>query len=437
MTNLDAQDPSVIHEKETHSQEPTKEGVLKRFAWIVRYMGVAAVILSALIFMLQGVDDIGSLFRHWTWLALMVSMAGAGVVCRNVFDSVRSARILFALAAALVPVQFSQLGGMAFHYLSGGSAAAGALSGATSLNLLSPFWLSVDVLASTALAAVLAYAAFAILVRRSSKVLALSFVGMNLLMLVPFRNDYFAWAVVSASLATLSVIEFRVFKRFVEFRTIQAFVLRTILALPFGIMLVRNSFHFNGIENIFLLLALFSLLINYGFANGMRRNVAREYVLLLGGVVGMVSWVQFAVNVNLDSLLLIALVPVLVLSELARLSSHWRRNYIKAASVSATLMALLVCAMGPSLLESVFLVLLSAGAIAIGIVYQRFMPLLGGLVMAIVSMSVLVAESLGSFSVNIWLLLAVGGAVLVLGSAAIEKYASRFTETWQAVKQYQ
>lgn len=405
---------------------------LQKLAWVVRHLGIVAVVLSAIIFMLQGINDVGALFRDWTWLVLITAMSASGVICRNVLDNSISARILFSLAVALVPVQFSQLGGMVLEYFP----LDGMTESIQSLSVLSPLWLSLDIAVSAVLAFVLGYSAFAILVRRSSKLLATCFTLASLSMLLPVRDDLMAWGLLSSLLIAFLVLEFWVFSRHIEFKTTQSFVLRIILSLPLAIMLVRNSLHFENSENIYLLVGLCSLLINYGFANALRGTQWRDYVLLFGSGLAIFTWFQFSFLADIDSFLLVGMVPVIIIAELARHGDRWSNAYTKLASISAVFVVSVACLVGVNLIESVALVLVSAASIAFGVLYQRYMPLISGVVMALISLSVLIAEAVGAVSVNIWLALALGGAALVLGSAAIEKYASQFSSTWDTLKTY-
>ena len=84
----------------------------ERTAGLMRWLGALAVAASAVVYMLQGLANIDLEMRNWVYLGLMALMAVCGVASSKLMQDAKGSRLFFGLAALLVPVQFSQLGGL-------------------------------------------------------------------------------------------------------------------------------------------------------------------------------------------------------------------------------------------------------------------------------------------------------------------------------------
>ena len=85
----------------------------------LRWLGCGGIVLSAVIFLLQGFDDVGDVLRNWAYLILMVALGGIGIALKYTLQDGKSARLLLGLAAAVIPIQFAQLGGMIHTLVTG------------------------------------------------------------------------------------------------------------------------------------------------------------------------------------------------------------------------------------------------------------------------------------------------------------------------------
>jgi|GEM_PF-6039797 len=99
-----------FEEEETNAVKPVLNS--ERTAGLMRWLGALAVAASAVVYMLQGLANIDLEMRNWVYLGLMAIMAGCGVASSKLMQDAKSTRLFFGLAALLIPVQFSQLGGL-------------------------------------------------------------------------------------------------------------------------------------------------------------------------------------------------------------------------------------------------------------------------------------------------------------------------------------
>ncbi len=396
------------------------ENTHTKIASLIRYVGTGAVVLSALIFMLQGVEDIGLYLRQWTWLGLMAAMAIGGVICRIVLDDVKSARVFFVLATAIVPVQFSQLGGMLFHLL-------GYVNNETAIlpviQSLPVFWLVADLLVTLALTVTLAYLGFSILVRKSAKIVTAAFCILNVGMLLPVRDGWLATLILAVTPMVFIFLEAKIFQRHIEFKTVQAYVLRALLLLPLVIMSVRNSFHIDSALGFCALGAVVSVLLVYGVSRWSEYYWVKEITLMMGAVIATITWISFSLEVHANLPLVVIFVPLVLMgSEFSRLSKYIKNIYLGSAYFIALIGTLLMSVDNPGFIDVVICFAMGVSFVARGIVTQVKAPLYVGVIVSLISLVTLLFVSIDGFTMNSWFALAIGGSVLVLGASLVEKY---------------
>ena len=163
-------------------------------ATLLRWLGCGGIVLSAVIFLLQGFDDVGDVLRNWAYLMLMVALGGIGVALKYVLQDGKSARLLLGLAAAVIPIQFAQLGGMV-HSLISGAGDSAFLESLITVGGLS--WGSVGIagLVTLALTFTVGMFCFRVLARPYAVVLTVANTLMCSVLLFPAREGVIALAV--------------------------------------------------------------------------------------------------------------------------------------------------------------------------------------------------------------------------------------------------
>ncbi len=420
------------------SSEPSSpaapENAHTKIASLIRYVGTGAVVLSALIFMLQGVEDIGLYLRQWTWLGLMAAMAIGGVVCRIFLDDVKSARVFFVLATAIVPVQFSQLGGMLFHLLGYVNNETAILPVIQSLPVL---WLAVDLFVTFALTITFAYLGFSILVRKSAAIVTAAFCILNVGMLLPVRDGWLATLVLAVTPIVFIFLESKIFQRHIEFKTVQAYVLRGLLLLPLVIMSVRNSFHIDSALGFCALGAVVSILLVYGVSRWAEHYWVKEITLMMGAATALITWISFSLEIHSNLPLVVVFVPLVLMgSEFSRLSKYIKNIYLGSAYVIALVGTLAMSVDHPGFIEVVICFAMGVSFVAKGIVGQVKAPLYVGAIISLISFVTLFIVSIDGFTLNSWFALALGGSALVLGASLVEKYGRIVMDGVKRVQAY-
>ena len=250
-----------------------------RFATFLRWFGAGAVGISGLLYLLHGIEDIDGALRNWVYSGLMVILVGGGLVSRLTLKDAKGARLFFALAVAVVPVQFAQLGGMihelvAVESVSNWSNFAAVTATTTAL-----------VGAATALLLVpVAYSGFSVLARGEARRLTMAFSALNGLMLIPARDSLAGMAVLVVFVAAALILDQRYFAAKDSppvFRTVEGGAVRAIFLLPLAIAATRFGLHVEALWGYCALGALLGTTLVFG-GSWIRNRWLVEMVSLTG-----------------------------------------------------------------------------------------------------------------------------------------------------------
>lgn len=374
--------------------------------WL-RWMGALAVAGSAIVFLLQGLNNIDLDMRNWVYLALMGAMGGCGVASQKFMQDAKGARLFFGLAALLVPVQFSQLAGLLHQLASVADAQVPHL-----------FWL----MSGTLLLAVpLAYAGMAILARNDKRQLTSALLLMSGALLIPERDSIFGFATLAGLALGTIWLELKVFRGNSLYAGLEGMGLRLLLATPLVIAAVRMSMHIDSVAGTSAMAGIVAVLLS-------RLHQGKGWVQLLGAVLGVASWWVYAseampqiVHGDMGFALLV-LPSAIWLMDMARLSENGGWHYRFVASLLWILAATSMLLAGSATNLTLSALLLGAIASIWGLTNSQRMPLLAGIVISVPSTFVLVAQSLHNVDVNAWVALGMAGIVLVFSASLVEKY---------------
>ncbi|SMF94195.1 hypothetical protein SAMN02949497_1504 [Methylomagnum ishizawai] len=140
-----------------------------RPGFYLRLLGTAILLLAMADFLVQGLNGLTPNYRYWIMPGFSLLLALCGLVCGYLWHDHKGARLFFALAAALVPVQFTQLGALIY---------------APPVELAGSALLLGDLALSLGVALPVAYLAFSILAKpRRASLLTELFLGCALFLL--------------------------------------------------------------------------------------------------------------------------------------------------------------------------------------------------------------------------------------------------------------
>jgi len=421
---------SAVNNIEAIDDEPVIETSSNRTAELMRWAGALAVAASAVVYMLQGLANIDLEMRNWVYLGLMAVMAGCGVASSKFLQDTKSTRLFFGLAALLVPVQFSQLGGLLHDIYTGEGAAVPHMG-----------WL---MLATGVLAIPATYAAMAILARPNKKVLSLALLASSAALLLPFRASAAGFVVLAAILGIALFVQ----RRFLDkpaagrawVKSLEHKGLRLLLAAPAVIAGVRMSTHIEGPAGIAAMGGITAIaLVRMASNNSIMR--------FCGAMLGVFSWLVYAVEAipaatsTVWAVSTLCLPMTLWLLHVARLEPVQGRVYRSMASILFGLSATSLLLLDNSNSSTVMLQLLALAhggvALAWGVHKNHRAPTLVGAAITLVTLLIMVVQAFSSVDVNSWIALGLSGIGLVFGASVLEKYGRRAVggtkNAWQEV----
>jgi hypothetical protein len=395
-----------------------------RLATLLRWLGAGALGLSAIVFLLQGLEQVDLAIRNWSYLALMAVLGALGVGVRYLFDDARSARLLLGLAVAVIPIQFAQLGGI-LHSLATGEVAvlgslldAGALSGGLAALVAA---------ASLALFYPVAYAGFAVLARPEARRLSGCLLVPVLLLLLPWRDSVPGFAVVAALGALALLTDRHLVKLHARYRTLEGRAVRAILAVPFVIGAVRLGFHVDALAGFCGMLGLGGLTLMAIAQLALPARGLKALGYFLGTVLVSGAWLLFScLELTNAAGAFDGFVVLGPISAFLIIASRFGggRFYRGAGAAAAAIVAADLLTTGGSALALASL-LLGVLLLAVGVLGRYREPVLLGAAVSVASVVMLAVEALAFVNVGNWVLLAVAGMTLVIGASLVERFGRR------------
>ncbi len=387
------------------------------FPLILRAIGALAVVASAVVYMLQGLHGVDESLRHWVYLLIMAVLSGGGFGSQFLLKDSRGARLFFALAALLVPVQVTQLSAVLTNVIQASSA--------TSISVL---------LGSGAIAVLLgSFAAFlclSIFARPYARKLMLLYIVLNSLLFLPSRE---LWAIVFIAVAMISLVVYaytRVLKKDHRLQLFEGIVIHTMLWVPVAILVSRSGFYVSEFFGACLLLLLGASAVWAACLNYIRYPLLKmllvlsAYVMAVFANLGMIIDLSFGYPAKLDlpeSLILYCLtIPpalfALIAGEVSKSRSFYR--YLALAPLLALCVGVLFFLTGGELVLLSVMLLLSAVAVVI----KSKGLLLGSVCIALLSVIMLVINFVENIESVSWLATACVGVVLVALSSLLERF---------------
>lgn len=399
-------------------QMEDREAPSNRLAALLRWLGTATVACSAVLFLLQGLDDVDGVLRNWGHLGLMALLAAAGVGVRAATGDARSARLLLALATALVPIQFAQLGGM-LHSLLGG--ADSTLSEFFSYELVTWGLFTAVAVASLAVYTAVSRLGFAVLVRPDAGVLSALYLVPSALLLVPLRDGVPGFLLVGAMAGLAMLFDARLRNRSNRYRTREGLAVRAMLAAPLAIAAARYAFHVDSLAGGCAILGLLGVAVIHAGRHYVERERTREDLTAIGTGLSSLAWVIWTSLPFRDGDSLLVVAPLTAFLFLLGAGSSRGRAYrfIGSLLLAFATLDLLASASGGG---SVLALLVGVITVGWGVLRQEREPTLAGAGMLLAALAVLSTDLVDLVHLEGWIALALGGVLLVVAAAFVERY---------------
>lgn len=432
--------------------EETADAERSSITDILRALGALAIVGSGLIYMLQGLYHSQADLRNWVYIALIGTLGIGGIFSFRFMQDTKGARLFFALGTLLVPVQFSQLGGMVLNYVSGEQPYLALFQVATPA-----FATLISIGAISALVALLmSYAGFAVLNRGSAKSLCAAFLAMNLALLLPLRDLLSSLLLVAPIGGMVLMLEHRVFRGNPLFNTAEGLAARLICLLPLAIASTRGAFHFSEFFGVCLLLACASFVSAYT-ANcrapahqTAAQHWLRELMLLASCAAGLVALLGMSYELCGGPRAVWPLVeplshfayalPVFAFTLYLSTQARAAAPIYRGIAIFALTLTALATAETSRAEPSVLLMAMSLTLAVFGFLRRQQISFAAGALVTLAAILDLLCAALRDLSINLWLVLALSGLFLVGLSSVLEKHGRRWLangrEYWQEFNQW-
>ncbi len=401
----------------------------------LRIAGAALVVASASTFMLQHWQGGNDLIRYGMLVVQSLLLAAAAYFVGLSLREGRSARTFLALVLGTMPVSFAVLGGLVysqFHLES-----VPVLPSYATWVAPSPIAAVLAVFGTLLVFVPLAVVSFVALARKEARALTLAFFAANLLVLVPVRQPLAIAALAGVALLGLLRLELTRFTGRAPLDTVEGKLARV---MPFAapLIMLGRVFHLYQVGAAFiggvLLIAASSLWLVLSRA---RKPWQRDLGSWAAAAVGAAGWalcwseLHSSLNSATFSVLLLGL-PAAVLFALA---SKRAANAQNALLGIGTMLAL-ATALGATAvsLDSIA----ALGCIAIGVTVavwgaslRALVRTISGSLVALFGLVVQIWLATHADNVLRWAGMSVLGALLIVGSAYVERNRARLARFWE------
>lgn len=264
----------------TQQASPSSTSQIIRF---LRWAGSLLIILSAIGFMVQSHADLLPDYRYWVGLAIVLALCTGGVMCNYLLKELTGARLFFALGAAFLPVQVSQVSAMLYNYFQGAQALHPEYSWLQFANV-NQVLIALDLSITVLLLIVVSYTSFAMLAKRQLKLLMQTVLIGNLILLLPIRDGYELPIIIALLYIALNFIE-RKFQSDNTMKMAEGLTARALISLPFLLLVGRSLLY---PFSFWIAITIAAIIASIGIVD-VKRYTQSALVISMGQAIGTVS----------------------------------------------------------------------------------------------------------------------------------------------------
>jgi len=424
----------------------------RRLSDILRLCGAAILLAAGASFLAQGFAGWTSLERIFAFLVFTLSISGAGYLCGIKLKDPRGARVAVGIAALMIPVLMSQLGGLIYslvgppsnapHFLIYRASSVLEASGAVAITL--------------AAALPVAFFSFSVLARSTALPLTVLFMAVNLALLIPSRAPETIAFLTFLLLFVIISNDYRRLRGHAELLTKEGQFARFLPLAPIGILVGRSLVLYSATHEL-IASAMFAMIggvLFFVVAPGVSIPRLSSFLRGTATVAFMLAWRTLVAGLFDESLWgyyysgqagfkvctgtaiclapatydALRLFPLAVIAFLlGEISPGSGRGY-RRLGVMMLLVAVLTTV--PTVLGDSFsmagiawtLMAIASGllAIVIGTSKNERAPLLAGITTLGLALIVHVASAFRMYTINPWVFLSVLGLITLVGSSYVE-----------------
>ncbi|MBX7137561.1 MAG: hypothetical protein K1X83_06210 [Oligoflexia bacterium] len=401
---------------------------------VLRVLGGAALLVSAVIFMFQNWNGVDHLLRYYYFLGFTVLLGAVGLFSGLKLNDDKGARTFLALAACMVSVNCMQLGGLMYSVL--------PRLGSTPVYPRHFHWVAPS-LGSAAFTAILAlgvlsivvFTAFSALVRKKAGVTAAVFMGSNAALLLPVRDPDVTGLLIFVLTLGLAMIDDRQFQREAVMRTREGVFVRLSCFLPVLLIIVR-ALDLYPVSRLFISANFGALaLLLYAMLPGYFKSENCSHLLMRSAAFPtIVSYLMLSAELcsklDVPELYVIPArtLPLAVILLAMGLRARPVGGLYRVLSVAAASFGLVLqLEFHPDSFSAFLCIVTSVVMIITSQVSGRKEGFVAGITGFIYGCLFYVRFAIFNYGLSPWLILAMFGAALVLGSSYLEREFKRIS----------
>ncbi len=399
---------------------------------LLRGVGVATLLLSISIYLLNGWEQGSDLTRYFLLLAHTVAIAAIGLGCSRWLQEQKSARLLLMLALVFTSGNFAIIGGFFFHLW---GAPVNDLLGAVTW-VVGNSHQTLGILVSAVVVLVpLVWLGFTVTARRSAKAFTAVFLLSNSLLLIPSRNEYLMAGLMLVMLVGLGLAIARARAKDVTLATPEGVIARLILFVPLGILVGRNMMHSVGVMMPFMS-AIAAAVILRQLALALKENSVMRQLLEVASIPASVATASTAMAIAAQSgwlwgaglTMFFALLCSALWFELASRAASGQAVYSFMASALLTSCGLFNVLTSDNSLMPLVGTVIGLSLAVFGFQTQKRFALALGICFAVISLAMYVLAVVDNFNINGWFGLAALGVSAIVLASYIEKRGAIFKQ---------
>jgi hypothetical protein len=355
----------------------------------LRILGAGVILASMSVFLLQGWDD-GNDIRRYLLLLTQTGLLGvAGFAMSHLVRETKGARLFFGLALVSIPANFTILGALLYSVFQWDGGLT-TYPGYADWRIEDVTSIGITMGAALLVIVPVTLFCFAIMARKSAKLLSLHFLLLNALLLLPIRGSVAAGTLALAGVMYALVVMGKLARDNLALKTGEGRFALATLFIPLGIILFR-SMYFYQVDSLMVAMVGMALFLAARQASQFPGRSARLAIVL-----ELVSWplamvVAFALTDAFELVIARALLAPVFAGTYALLASDLIRRtdskkFAKAIGASIGIAVALPFTMSVMLSPSALSALLSvtAGTLLLlwGASGRRLGTILAGLITA-------------------------------------------------------
>ncbi|OVE74280.1 hypothetical protein BVX93_00275 [bacterium B13(2017)] len=428
-TNIIQEIDTALNREKKHETEPIKNWKgLSILPILMRWIGCAVLTTGAITFMLQGIQMITPMTRHWLFLFITTILGGIGFALGKYMKEYKGARTFLGLCIASLPVLSSQLGGMVYSFFRNGlpNMPETMIFSATSISSV-----IVTIAITFLFMYPIVYFGFSIFSRSKSKILTIIYFIANSFILIPIRDNALVAFILLVIGIMLYILEKEHLKNSIIFDSFEGKISRIILSLPLAVIFIRSLFyplHYFFFSTLLFSVGIFLCLVVSTSKNNSEPNI---FLFISGTISTIFGWIVFYYGAcdhyfadsYIQYYFLILPICGILYTYSFNLKNNDDRYFRNIASLGALYVTIKVLINSSSIITSLISIIIGTLFISTSVIQKEKIPFVVGGVSIFGGLCYYLKFALEIYTNSIWISLIVTGILILITSSFIETKA--------------